>query len=85
MDKGTLFVWFPASGRWLPATWAGAAVCAIEKGLEVAYGTAPPRRPGLTYTHTPELWRSYAWLHFVDTIAAAPGERHRLGSCTPKN
>ena len=85
MENGSLFVWFPITKRWIEATWAGAAACALDKGLEVAYGRAPPHRPGLTYAHTPPLWRERAWASFVDSIASDPLSRHRLGSITTEN
>lgn len=84
MIHRSLFVWFPVSRRWVAATWEGARECAIEKGLEVAYGLRPPVREGYTYEHTPPLWRVHAWMDFVDAVMDRPDERHRLGSMTVK-
>jgi hypothetical protein len=85
MLEKSLYVWFPQSRRWVPATWAGAGKLAVDEGFEVAYGIMPPGRPGRSCAHLPPLWRIHAWMDFVDAVTTRPDGRHRLSSSNPHN
>lgn len=75
-----LFVYFPDSRRWLPATPIGAHTLAVDAGHDVYYGIVPPRRPGVRVPWHLTGAREWAWQTFTRLIARQPFERRRLSA-----
>lgn len=73
-----LWLWFPHSSRWVPATPAGAQVGFVQYGQDTAWGVRQPNRPGMDPVDFAPLYRLTRWNKFLALTQAQPHARHRI-------
>jgi hypothetical protein len=85
MQEHRFWVYFTTADCWIPATPKGAERMAVERGFEIAWGKAPPGRPGESDITGQGLWRQRHWDAFKKMIEGEPEYTWRMGSIHVEN